>query len=311
MTTVHHASILTGGTVGSLDSKAISTLTDGDLCLVATTSWGLYWYQFDADATDAELSPDVIRPDDYVSAGVWKLLQPSINTSICSRKDIVGGTLWQTRTESLADHLHGGPVECWDSTGTVFMQITGANNLMYVSGTASPEVYLVYVVRKISGGTFGYKLKAVSNPIEDDSTIDAYRLIDFWPVIAVGELAVGYSNGGYHIFGKASEAILSSGIGATYAVVNHSVLLPEDMIAAIEYGCKDAATAGSIIATDDGTNTAFTVGLTITSATDTTATAWGDTTSNRQGLVPFNPDRKFKSSTGTLDLLVHQVVLKR
>lgn len=308
MTTVHHASILTGGTTGCLDAKAISNLTDGDLCLVATTSWGLYWYQFDADATDAELSPDVIRPDDYVSAGVWKLLQPSINTSICSRKDIVGGEIWN---DPFPGMIKCGPVACWDSTGTVYLQVTDVSTTLEVHSPAYNPVLLIYVVRNSSDGSCTYAMHSPSYDMASDSTIDAYRLIDFWNMSAVATFSKGYSNGGYHLFGKASEAILSSGIGTTYAVVDHSVLLPEDMIAAIEYGCKDAATAGSILATDDGTNTAFTVGLTITSATDTTATAWGDTTSNRQGFVPFDPDRQFKSSTGTLDLLVHQVVLRR
>jgi hypothetical protein len=67
----------------SLDITALGTpnsvnLGEGDLALVSTISGAtveIYFYVFDASATDAESSPDQIRPDDYSSAGVWRLVE--------------------------------------------------------------------------------------------------------------------------------------------------------------------------------------------------------------------------------------------
>lgn len=79
MTTARYATALTGGAAGALDAKTVATLTDGDIAWVATGS-SLYVYKFDAAATDAESSPSVIRPDDYATAGVWKLQTVSQTT---------------------------------------------------------------------------------------------------------------------------------------------------------------------------------------------------------------------------------------
>lgn len=64
---------LTGGGTGALDKTATAELADKDIAMVVTAT-DLYFYSFDSDATDAESSPLVIRPNDYSSAGVWKLV---------------------------------------------------------------------------------------------------------------------------------------------------------------------------------------------------------------------------------------------
>lgn len=77
-------SALTGGGAGSLDSLDITgastpnqyDLADGDVAegrLISGTTTTVYTYIFDADGTDAEDDPDIIRPDDYSTAGVWRL----------------------------------------------------------------------------------------------------------------------------------------------------------------------------------------------------------------------------------------------
>jgi len=65
---------LTGGASRALDSHGISSLTDGDraICMIAGDE--LLFFEFDSAATDAEdvaTHPYKVRPDDYVSAGVW------------------------------------------------------------------------------------------------------------------------------------------------------------------------------------------------------------------------------------------------
>ncbi|MFB5622443.1 MAG: hypothetical protein ACE5RH_00440, partial [Nitrosarchaeum sp.] len=68
----------TGGGSGALDALDITAvsapntnnLSNGDGAIVVTSS-GAYIYYFDSTATDAEASPDYVRPDDYATAGVW------------------------------------------------------------------------------------------------------------------------------------------------------------------------------------------------------------------------------------------------
>lgn len=75
---------LIGGTSGALDALDITgattpnadNLADGDAAIVSTISGATvvhYLFIFDADGTTAESSPTVIRPDDYATAGVWRL----------------------------------------------------------------------------------------------------------------------------------------------------------------------------------------------------------------------------------------------
>jgi len=81
--TLFTAKALTGGAAGALDSMSVSDLSDNDVAIVPVLSGTtvlVYRYIFDADGTTAESSPTVIRPDDYSSAGVWRIdiLPPSM-----------------------------------------------------------------------------------------------------------------------------------------------------------------------------------------------------------------------------------------
>lgn len=67
-----NATALTGGAARALDAIPVASLTDGDRAFVSV-SGTLYYYEYDSAATDAETSPSVIRPDDFVSAGNWVL----------------------------------------------------------------------------------------------------------------------------------------------------------------------------------------------------------------------------------------------
>lgn len=88
---IYSCSALTGGAQGALDSldqtgDGDSDITDGtpnryDLIegdaalvgIISGTTVNYYFYIYDADGTDAENSPIVIRPDDYSTSGVWRL----------------------------------------------------------------------------------------------------------------------------------------------------------------------------------------------------------------------------------------------
>lgn len=78
---------LTGGGAGSLDA-IVSTdrgdtnpLQDDDVAFVAASS-NLYFYLYDADSTDGESSPTVIRPDDIDPANAGRWLQQGIASNV-------------------------------------------------------------------------------------------------------------------------------------------------------------------------------------------------------------------------------------
>jgi hypothetical protein len=88
---IYFAQCLTGGTAGCLDAFDITgdgdsditdgtpnryDLIDGDAAIyvvISGTTITTYVYGYDADGTQTESSPDVIRPDDYSTQGNWIL----------------------------------------------------------------------------------------------------------------------------------------------------------------------------------------------------------------------------------------------
>lgn len=86
---------LIGGATGALDALDITgastpnadNLAEGDSAQVTVISGATvikYFYIFDASGTDAESSPEVIRPDDYATAGVWLLTSYTISSLTAS-----------------------------------------------------------------------------------------------------------------------------------------------------------------------------------------------------------------------------------
>jgi hypothetical protein len=75
---LHWRGQLTGGTSSALDGIPIAGLSTGDAAMVAI-SGGWYFYVFDATGTEAtdEVDYTIIRPADFVSAGVWRKVNPA------------------------------------------------------------------------------------------------------------------------------------------------------------------------------------------------------------------------------------------
>lgn len=92
---------LTGGASGALDALAVADLSDNDFAKVATGTQASYYYLFDASATQAEDSPNSIRPDDYSTSGVWELqFYISDGTLQLASIDMGGGILEIPNTSS-------------------------------------------------------------------------------------------------------------------------------------------------------------------------------------------------------------------
>jgi parallel beta-helix repeat protein len=90
--TEYLATSLTGGGSGALDDISVSTLSEGDYAVVAVisgTEVNTYKYIFDADGTDAETIPGIIRPDDYSTGGIWRLATINTNSLAMGNTKIV------------------------------------------------------------------------------------------------------------------------------------------------------------------------------------------------------------------------------
>jgi hypothetical protein len=305
MTTARYATALTGGAAGALDAKAVATLADGDIAWVATGSV-LYVYKFVAAATDAESSPSRIRPDDYSTAGVWYLQNVSADYSLLSRNHISGGDISRTG----ANQLTVAPCGCWDSTGEVWLETLVSKTVAIP--VAANTIYHIFLVRLVSDGSFTAKAYATeAAAAADTATINAYRWLGFWRTNGASACVIATMSGDYLLFGIASENVVSSGIANSLATVDHTSFIPESRVELIEYGARDASSSEFIYASDDGTNTSFCVANTIASTADTGGASWGAMSNQKSSLKPYLTGRKFRSVTGTLDLLIHQVKLRR
>ena len=77
MTATWNATALTGGTTGCLDAIATASISHMDRAIVTvaySSTYHIYVFVFDATSVDAENSPYVVRPDDFSTAGTWKVL---------------------------------------------------------------------------------------------------------------------------------------------------------------------------------------------------------------------------------------------
>jgi hypothetical protein len=153
---------LTGGGAGDLDSLDITgastpnayDLIEGDTAIVTTilgTAVNYYIYVFDASATDAENSPDIIRPDDYASAGVWR--KADISTAI------------RTLSAEPADEAVGELV--YFDTGNYDPNSVGTDHYAIVTATGTPGTYVPWLQ---SNGTWLSDSLATSAVIESHAT---------------------------------------------------------------------------------------------------------------------------------------------
>ena len=98
---------LTGGSPRDLDYISVNDLNHGDRAIVIDSETSSYLYfEFDSTSTQAEnvtTHPYYVRPDDYVTQGVWheiNPLQPSLPTD--SPGTLAGNVSWNTDRNSIA-----------------------------------------------------------------------------------------------------------------------------------------------------------------------------------------------------------------
>lgn len=177
---IWHKFALTGGGTTALDGIATASIADSDVCHVYAA--GKYYYMvFDADATDAESSPSVIRPDDYSTAGVWKLgASPygdvQVQPEIVSGLPITGGISGGDVTVS-GNTLTITPTTCLDS-GLTTKLYTSANQTLVIPSAANTE-YFVFLVKLVAGGTFEFRAYTTLAGVASDAAVDKYRFVSW------------------------------------------------------------------------------------------------------------------------------------
>lgn len=315
---------LTGGGTRALDSISVASLTDGDIA-ITMVSGALYCHKFNATGTAAENSPAVVRPNDYLTAGNWE--QQSVGDVYGRGTTPSGVTL--TGEVSGFDFEHGtdsdhdidiNPGSCMDSTNAAVISRTTSLTIALdgaglLNGTiAASTVYHVYLLLKDSDSTVAAGFLADGDTLATylPSGYSKYRWIGFVRTNSSSNICAFVMADDHISFSIASENVVSTGITTTYAVVDHSSFMPESRIKCIEYGARDSSNnSDSIFASDDGTNVSFIAGLPNATASDTDEAVWGGGADQKASLKPYFAAREFKSSGGTLDLLIHSVILKR
>lgn len=182
---------LIGGATGDLDDYAVATLSDGDggyVFIISGTTVTMYWFLFDADGTDAEDSPNVIRPDDYSTQGNWRLAKINTKSLIVQKESSTAGTMGVYEANSTDTSVTGfkGASSITDNMWYVFPTADPvANQIWWFGTTTSNEsaIGLSYVYDAIEfvidgGGS------AIAANVQMDLEIPFGFEITAWTVLA-------------------------------------------------------------------------------------------------------------------------------
>ena len=328
---------LTSGAFG-LTAIKTSNLSDGDVALTvlddsAATS---YWHRYFAANTAASNSPTILRPADFVTSGNWvggQISAFALGTTPTNATLTGGISGFEYALGTDASHdLDFAPGFCRDSTNGFELSSTATITKVFDAGTAwtagtgnagmldgsallysAGEYIDLYALLKDSDSSVDFGGLPAGGDVTANlpSGYSYYRWIGFARLNSSDNLCVFVMNSDHMSFGIASENVVSTGVTTSYAVVDHSDFFPESRIASIEYGVRDASQNYYLYASDDGTNVAFLCGFPDSTTDDTSQNIWGAATIAKASLKPYNSSREFKAATGTLDLLIQSVTLKR
>ncbi len=234
---------------------------------------------------------------------------PTISATVPIAGNIYGGNITRTGANTLTI----SPCSCLDSTGKIKLY-TGTNKtITNPTGTSwvADTIYHIFMVRLVADSSVEFRAYTTEAAAASDVQINAYRWRGFWRTVPTGTtLVLAMLTGNKMLFQKSSENVVSTGITTSFASVTHSALIPESRIAEIEYGSSSAGVTALMMASDDGTNISFNVALSgAGTAADTSLDAWGASAYHIQGLVPYLSTRQFKTTTSTMNLLIHQVII--
>jgi hypothetical protein len=262
---------LTGGGATALDGIATASIADSDVCHVYAA--GKYYYMvFDADATDAESSPNVIRPDDYSTAGVWKIggspygdvqVQPEVVSGLPITGGISGGDVTVS-----GNTLTITPVTCLDS-GLTTKLYTSANATCVIPSVANTDYY-VFFVKLAVGGTFEFRPYTTLAAVASDADVSKYRLLTWAQTNGSSTVRpFKHIENHYEFLGNDMPRIAAI-LTTEFVSKTISTIIPtaSGMFESIKL-CAVGSATGSLIVSYDGTNAANSTNF---SATATNAT---------------------------------------
>lgn len=215
------------------------------------------------------------------------------------------------------------PGSCMDSAGTVLGTnvaiMTKQLDAAWAAGDdaggllngvkAANTVYRWFALIKDNDSSldFGY--------LEDGDDIDTYlpvgynkyRLMKYVHTNGSEEICAYKNRANMISFYIASESRIAL-VPAGYATVDHSSVMPVDMIKAIEYGFGSADVGDEGTASFDGSNVAYVLGVG-GNLNDTDDDVWGNVDDQKASIKTFDPDMQFIKTSGTCYLLCQSVLL--
>jgi len=161
---------LSGGGTGALDAIDITgagspnadNLAEGDSAIVTVisgTDVTMYWYLYDASGTSAESSPNIIRPDDYATAGNWLLVKKKSTAFILTPQEA-------EPSGSAVGDIYVADNDNWDPC-----TYTGTNDYMVICTTAGPGGTYLIIRDMVTGEQFFSTLE-FPNGTDPDITIE-------------------------------------------------------------------------------------------------------------------------------------------
>jgi hypothetical protein len=183
---------LTGGGTGALDKISRTAIANGDVGIVVLANT-IYFYQYNSSATDAEVSPTYIRPNDFSTAGVWYLVD-------VRSRGLVTGTSEQPSIEFYDSNATDG-----DVNGKIYVDCT--------TTTSGAENCLMYFQTQV-GGTLATRFT-----INTDGSVlfdTGYRVTEVNGSASITPLTASQMSGRtiYNTGQAAADVVLTAGTAA-------------------------------------------------------------------------------------------------
>jgi len=213
------------GTGNHLSAIPIASISDEDSCFVDTGN-KIYFYKFNASATDATSSPTRIRPNDYSTAGVWYMAQSPYPGMTGFSNILIPGTVAGLNI----DGLSGGGLyytvtigQCTDmsnlvvgilSSGSINKVVntawaagTGNGGLLDATSLTANTLYLIVALIKDSDGSldFGHVKATTTITSYLPTGYSNYRVLDYFMSDSSGHMARHYTLGRVHTNLEASK----------------------------------------------------------------------------------------------------------
>jgi len=223
--TTYNCTGLTGGGARVLDGYPQSAQVDGNRATVNYNNVE-YRYLYVAAATDAEASPDIIRPNDYAGPGVWKLQSAALTGDLYP---LPSGTVLEGNINGLLCSRTGNNQvtitagNCKDSGNSGKLSLATAQAISSLPATASGWIHFFLC----DDGVARY-----DEDVTGATLLSAYRKrrIFSWQNTAGGVLKLGRQYGDILEFDIAEATVLATNPSTTPFVPTYTGVIPTTIV---------------------------------------------------------------------------------